>query len=756
MFNIDYRTSFIALAFAAAALFSVGTRALNDPDDPTLTIDLAETSAVDADSAVYLGTVAYGLGYFDGVGTSRNLRALEDYLDIAKSSAGDISISTIGVQLRQITEFTDSVEFQSELDELLGGELQDIIEMVASRNEGHRVQLKLFCGLPDHLSKYPGVLHDAQSGLLEPTEHPIAACAPIDSSASTLPNGNTAAEEWASIMEALARHYRDQPVSYVIGSEPSNYFNGTFDEFLEFAKYTAEGLRNGDPSAEIAILDADDLRSRIMRRTNPIFVPEGSGDPEGAAGGRYDMTIEWYDAPLVQLYLEYIQNNNLEPIDAIQYKQPGRSPFPSVGAFWHTDSAYIDGIIKNLGSTNRATKGPVSLIVSDYPHWHTVCRDDISTDKAWNGGESIWDSEYLAAFYSATELGIGDFNRHLIETNAYPNVRDLKVQLGYLVNWGVDTFFARSCESDGSRPAGFGGAIALTSYRTDLLKPVTLAVSFLDALEGDFVPVQIEDANLFANAAYLAPRNAQKETLTLVLSEFVPTESQVSTYLKDDGEPRIELGHIWNNNYGLTDGGFTRYCPTTKCDDPLQICCTAPAFQDLVYDPSGIFPRNLTRALILEDADPTQWGLPPGVVERMLAVQSAGQANRQLARSRDLLLIVKGLRPNARYLVSLNTVDQSVSNAYRDRYDLARQLESELGNCEELTCAGFTGDQYEICVDRCLDPFAEPLRAEYSFDSTSIYKHDVARTDSNGVLRWRIAAVRKNSVHLLTLEQDEL
>lgn len=750
MFSTCSRKLNAILAFAASVALSGGAFA---GSNPRLVVDVGSLSSMDADDTIGLGIVAYGLGYHDGIGTQRPLQALDDYLETANSSSGDVVISTVGVQLRKITALTGSAEFDAELVELLGGELSDIVDTVTMSRSDHHVQLKIFCALPDHLSKYPGVLHDAQSGLLEPTEHPISACGPLKETGETLANGNTPGEEWAAIMEALSEYYRYKSVTYVIGSEPSNYFNGTFGEFLTLAKYTTRGLRDGNPAAEIGILDSADLRAKVMRRTNPVFIPEDPSDPTDDPNGRYDMTIQWYGSSLVAQYLEFIHDNHLDPIDSIQYKQPGRSPFPSVGAFWLSDAAYIDGIIKSLGPVNRATRGPVSLVVGDYPHWHTSCRDPIENTGAWNGGESIWDSEYLAAFYGATQLGISAFNQQIAETNEFPNIAGIEVQLGYLVNWGVDTFFARSCEADGSRPAGFGGAIALHSYRTYFLKPVALVVSFLNALDGALTRVHNTDPNLFASAAYRAAAEGDAEAVTLVLTEFVPTESQVSTYLKKDGQPRIELGHIWNNNYGLTGGGFTRYCPTMKCSDPFQICCTSPEFQDLVYDPNGFFPRNLTRELILGNADPTSWGLPPSVVQRMLAVQAAGRANRKLPDRRNLSISVRGLEPRSSYLVSLNTVDDSVSNAYRDRYTLEDQLDHELSHCENSTCISASASEYRRCVNRCLNPLSETLWDHYSFNASAIYANRSATTNEDGVLELTLHGVRKNSVHLLRIEQ---
>jgi hypothetical protein len=135
-------------------------------------------------------------------------------------------------------------------------------------------------------------------------------------------------------------------------------------------------LRSGNPDIEIGI-GIGDLQSEEMRRTNPVFVPEDPWDPFDDPNGHYEMTIIKYEKPLIDQYLEYIQNNQLDKIDAIQYKQFNRSPFPASTAFWHSNATYIDDLIDSLGPTNEATNGPVKLMVTDYPNWHTTCSDDV-------------------------------------------------------------------------------------------------------------------------------------------------------------------------------------------------------------------------------------------------------------------------------------------------------------------------------------------------------------------------------------------
>lgn len=720
---------------------------------PTLTIDVRDASSIEADTTIRPGVVAYGLGYENGFGGDPNLDTLKQYLDSTGSSNGDVVISSLGVQLTNLTALTGSPDFDLELDDLLGGEIQDVVNEVNARLAGGRVQMTIFCSLPDHLSLYPGVRHDAQNGMLKPTEHTISACGPIDPTTQTLENGKTPEEEWAAIMEKVADRYLGQNVYFVIGSEPSNYFNGTFEQFLSFAEYTASGLRSGEPDAEIGILN-DQLKSKVMRRTNPVFVPEDPDDPDDDANGYYEMTTIWYEKPLVEQYLEYIHNNQLDKIDAIQYKSFNSSPSTTPGAFWYKDAAYIDELITSLGTTNDATNGPVKLMVTDYPNWHTTCSDNIEAIGEWNGGESIWDSEYLAAMYTSTYLGMAEFNQQNLEPDGLANIARIEPHLAYLVNWANHIFFHTSCEADGSSPAGFGGSLSLNSSTFDIPKPIAHVLNMLDALDGKLTRVSSSDDNLFAYSGYKSQNGSQPESVTLVVSQFVPTEAQVNTFSHPDGSPKYAFGHLWRDN-GLMDSLPQRRCPAFyACQDTLNICCTAQEFQDLVYDPDNHFTRKLNRALIVDNADPNLWGLFLAAVNRLQEIQATGQANRALAATRNVDIVTKGLAPSTRYLVSLNTVDEVTGNAYTDRYALQTQLETEWGLCEQTSCAGITGPEYKQCMKQCMQPLSEQIKAQYSFASTAVYTNVPVWTNASGELNHTLSDVKKNSVHLLKIVRD--
>lgn len=731
------------LASLSAILVAIGGMA---HANPTITLDVRDASSIEANTVIRPGVVAYGLGF----GGDPNLDTLEQYLDATNSSVGDVIISALGQQLRTLNKLTGDPGFDVELDDLLSGEIQDVIDAVNARQAGGRVQMKISCSLPDHLSLYPGVRHDAQSGLLHPTEHPISACGPIDPTTQGLDNGKTPQEEWASIMEKVAARYQNQNVYFVIGDEPENYFNGTFEQFLPFAKYTASGLRSGNPDIEIGI-GIGDLQSEEMRRTNPVFVPEDPQDPFDDPNGHYEMTAIKYEKPLIDQYLEYIQNNQLDKIDAIQYKQFNKSPFPASTAFWHKNATYIDNLIESLGPTNEATNGPVKLMVTDYPNWHTTCSDDIEAIGEWIDGESIWDSEYMAAMYTSAYLGMADFNHQNFESGSLTNIEQITPHLSFLVNWGVDIFFHSSCEADGSKPAGFGGSIGLNSLMVDIPKPIAHVLNILDALEGKVTRVSSSHNNLYAYSGYSSQNTEQPESVTLVVSHFVPTGSKVNTYEDAEGLPTYEFGHLWQNDYGVTTPLLEEICEHFSCQDPLKICCTAQEFQDMVYDPNGHFPRNMTKALIVDNANPNDWGLPAGIVDRTLAVQSAGQANRALPSTQDVDIVTKGLAPSTEYLFSLNTIDDVTGNAYTDRYALNTQLETEWDVCRQTYCAGKTGLEYQICMRLCMTPLVELIQSQYSFASTTVHTNVPVWTNESGELYLTLSDVKKNSVDLINI-----
>ena len=323
--------------------------------------------------------------------------------------------------------------------------------------------------------------------------------------------------------------------------------------------------------------------------------PDCAASPSTFVGGMVKTGYLYFQKPLVEQYLEYIHNNQLDKIDAIQYKSFHTSPSGTSGAFWHKDATYIDNLIASLGTTNDATDGPVKLMVTDYPNWHTTCSDNIEATEEWNGGESTWDSEYLAAMYISAYLGMAVFNQQNLESGGLANIALIEPHLAFLIDWGTDFYFHTNCEADGSSSAGFSGSLTLNSY-LDIPKPIARVLNMLDALDGKLTLVASSDDNLRAYSGYKSQNGSQPESVTLVVSQFVPTEAQVNTFKHPEGLPSYEFGHLWTSNQ-FTNLLPQRRCPAVyACQDTLNICCTAQEFQDLVYDPDGYFPRDITRA----------------------------------------------------------------------------------------------------------------------------------------------------------------
>jgi hypothetical protein len=171
----------------------------------------------------------------------------------------------------------------------------------------------------------------------------------------------------------------------------------------------------------------------------------------------------------------------------------------------------------------------------------------------------------------------------------------------------------------------------------------------------------------------------------------------------------------------------------------------------MVYDPNGHFPRNMTKALIVDNANPNDWGLPAGIVDRTLAVQSAGQANRALPSTQDVDIVTKGLAPSTEYLFSLNTIDDVTGNAYTDRYALNTQLETEWDVCKQTYCAGKTGLEFQICMRLCMQPVLELIQSQYSFTSTTVHTDVPVWTNESGELYLTLSDVKKNSVDLINI-----
>jgi hypothetical protein len=639
-----------------------------------LEIDVSKTGIGNAATLFRPGVVGYGMldrdrkdGYF----------VLDRYLQATGGRGGYVKIDELSSRLRRLDNTSN-----------LSQQLRDVDEAIARVVKGGgRVQLNIYCMLPQALSTLQGYEHDVVTGKPGPSGAPIYACAPLK-------EGQETRQKWHEIMRATAAHFKkySDKIVYVIGNEPESYFAGDETQLFELFDVTATGLRAGDPNARLGGIIPSSTMLANLGHTQPTFDAKTSS---------FSFTKKTLSAPLVKLWLEHLDAKNI-PIDVVQVKGFSANPVPVQSAFWVPVHQQVE---KWLGENPRAHKGKVELVFSDFPGWHTVCAEDVTGKR-----ESIWDSEYFAAWYTATYIGV---KRYIARQSGI--IDNIEPLLGYLIEYGTPAFFHTSCEPDQSRPAGFGGAMGLYTATSKLPKPILHSLSLLTSLDGKLLSIEQPDPNLQVIAS------VSGKTVRLLVSHFVPSEYNTAGF----------VGYDWGTLFSHND-----YGRGIESIDRRQLGIALPP-QVRAYLTAPDFPKGLIHDLLAvpDVIDIDALSLPAPLAAFLAATRAAGRQNRKTraaseqGKHKQLDIRFLGL-DKGQYRSSSQVIDVSHGNAYTDRLDLHRQLEA----------AQQSGGK--AAVEKLL----ETMRKNYGLLST----HDRDELlDSQSTVR---LSLRPNSVHLVVLK----
>jgi hypothetical protein len=484
-----------------------------------LKIDIDTPTGLEAEDYYRPGVVAYGLLDDD---KEDDYYTLDQYLVNTGGRGSYIKISELSKILRQ--EATEQELITSLRD------LDAVVEKITSN--GHKIQLVLSCMLPHRLAKYEGHEHSVLTGQNVENGEPIYACGPLKDDTLTF----SSHQEWENLMQKVSgffSKYGDN-IAYVIGNEPNTYFAGTAAEYFDVFATTASGLRAGYPQAKIGGINIYHDETKMSRAKPRYHAPSyGLGNNTDSY---YEFEAEILPRPILQLWLEFLHNKSF-PINIVQVKKFEMSPVPADSGDWVRIRHDIDLWLK---ANPGAHYGQVSLIFADFPGWHTVCSE-------YEGQiESIWDSEYFSAWFVSSFIAM---KSHAGNTTGI--ISDVQPLLSFLLEYGIDTYFGKSCEITDpedpyytikQRPAGFGGAIGLITKSTKLPKPILHSLKLLTSLEGNLLEVQHLDQNIQAAAAY----DDEENTLTLLLSHFIPSEINYHTV----GPKGYKKGQLFFNDFG--------------------------------------------------------------------------------------------------------------------------------------------------------------------------------------------------------------
>lgn len=658
---------------------------LPSDDIQSIGIDPAKAGPELAAESFRPGIVAYGLLESD---SHSDYYGLDQFLGSTRGRGGYVKFD-VGDLFRKLETEADLAALLATLD----------VPIARAIDNGSRVELNIHCMLPNALSKFEGYNHDVLTGIDQPSAQPIYACGPL----KDRPKGSPVVDEtvkaqvratWQATMKALAEHllpYGDKIV-YLLGNEPDNYFAGDEQEFFELFEVSLRGLRSGNARARIGGVTTDYKMSKLTH-ISPVFDVETN---------TFSFSSKELARPFIQLWLEHLHQKQLA-IDVIQVKSFGASPVPASSAFWIPLHQAIETW---LGLNADAHAGEVELLISDFPGWHTVCAEQ--ADGQW---ESIWDSEYFSAWYASTYIAMKSY----IAANKGV-VQNIEPLLSFLIEFGIEAFFHTSCEPDGSRPAGFGGAIGLITEKTKLPKPILHSLSLLTALDGNLLVVDQPDPNL----QVIASVDKEKKKVSVLLSYFIPSELNYHTA----GFKGYEWGTLFKNAHGVER-------------EHVALEDIEPSAAVKSYLKDDDFPKRFVHDLLAgpDVLEIDSLGLPAGYAAFFAAARQAGQQHRKIraASAQGLHKRVKldfSALEQARYRLRSHVIDAMHGNAYTDRHTLHKELEA----------AQASGGQAAAMA------LLETMRARYGISST--IDRDEELVDKGEVM----LSLRPNSVHLVVLE----
>jgi hypothetical protein len=178
--------------------------------------------------------------------------------------------------------------------------------------------------------------------------------------------------KWQEVVRAFVQHFNKElstggAVTYMIGSEPDNFWRGDEYDFYKYYEYAVKGALQADPEARIGgITPADHLSS--------VFNTTGKATRD--------------HRPMLQNWIAYCAQARLPIHFVTWHSYPAGSPVPRGTTAWNAAAKDIRGWLGESGYKDT------ELIVTDWPEWKTHPESDAEFKAAWvaSGMMSLADS----------------------------------------------------------------------------------------------------------------------------------------------------------------------------------------------------------------------------------------------------------------------------------------------------------------------------------------------------------------------------
>ena len=289
-----------------------------------LKIDLSQASGLDAAKVLRAGLTAYGS-------------------DTIPGSVWDKTLSELRVGYVVIEPKWQIILPSTSLDDMKSRmKIQDKLVMDIVRSGG-RV-LYVFQCIPRWISSQPR--NEAKMGVGEKTWYSVP---PSDYG------------KWQEVVQAFVQHFNKQlntggAVTYMIGSEPDNFWKGDEYDFYKYYEYAVKGALQADPEARIGgITPATHLSS--------VFNTTGKTTRN--------------NRPMLQNWIAYCAQAHLPIHFVTWHSYPAGSPVPPGTTAWNAAAKDIRGWLGESGYKDT------ELIVTDWPEWKPHQESDTEFKAAW-------------------------------------------------------------------------------------------------------------------------------------------------------------------------------------------------------------------------------------------------------------------------------------------------------------------------------------------------------------------------------------
>ena len=289
-----------------------------------LKIDLSQASGLDAAKVLRPGLTAYGADTISATVWDKTLSELR---------VGYVVVDPRSQIILPSTSLEDMKSRMKAQDKL-------IMDIVRS---GGRV-LYVFQCVPRWISSQPR--NESKVGVSDKTWYSVP---PRDYA------------KWQEVVRTFVQHFNKElntggAVTYMIGSEPDNYWKGDEYDFYKYYEFAVKGALQADPEARVGGITPADHLSGVFNTTG-----------KATRNNR----------PMLQNWIAYCAQARLPIHFVTWHSYPAGSPVPRDTTAWN---AAAKDIRRWLGESGYKD---TELIVTDWPEWRPHPESDTEVKAAW-------------------------------------------------------------------------------------------------------------------------------------------------------------------------------------------------------------------------------------------------------------------------------------------------------------------------------------------------------------------------------------